>query len=181
MTKSRSQESGATLVELIITIVILSVALLAVVSVYSRAISSSANPIIYAKSIELGQAFLDEILTKKFDHNTPLGGIPATTVFTASGSFGPETGESSRALYNDVDDFHGASYSTVELITGDNDAVNQYVNYQVDIAVSYIDTANDSTLRTTASLTTQSMKRITVTVSNPLSQPLTFTAYKGNF
>lgn len=175
---SIQRTKGVTLVELIITIVILSVALLGVVSMYSKAIERSANPLIYARSIELGQTFMDEILTKKYDEQTPVGGVPVATTLTAEGDFGPD-GSESRATYNDVDDYHGASYTSLELITGD--ALDQYVNYQVDISVSYIDEVQDSSLRTTASLSSNNMKRITIVVSNPLSNSLTFTAYKGNF
>lgn len=160
---------GVTLVELVITIVILSVALVAVVSVYSTATERSADPLIYAKSIELGQTYLDEIMTKNYDETTPAGGVPAVVVGSLS-TLGAD-GESGRAEYNDVDDYHGQTYTTQQFITGGN--FNQYVNYQVDIDVSYAGSE--------FSTHNQYVKRIDVTVTNPLSSSLTFTAYKGNF
>jgi len=173
---NRKHSFGATLIELVITIVILSIAMLAVVSVYINAIERNADPLIYARSVELGQAFLDEILTKKYDHNTPVGGVPAA----GSGGGAPalsvaltnDSGETSRALYNDVDDFHNQSYTSLEFITGSG--FNQYVNYQVTVVVAYAGTAVGAADNT-------HVKRIDVTVSNPLSTSLTFSAYKGNY
>ncbi|MDX1695075.1 MAG: prepilin-type N-terminal cleavage/methylation domain-containing protein [Ketobacteraceae bacterium] len=169
---------GVTLVELVITIVIMSVALLAVVSVYSRAIYSSADPMIYAKAVELGQAYLEEILTKKYDENTPTGGVPAagsTLGPPLSGSLGPDAGES-RPTYDDVDDFDGLSDTVPVYVTGDD--FNDYVNYQVTVNVSYVNATSELP---GLGINNNDMKRIQVNVSNPLSNTLVFAAYKGNF
>lgn len=166
-------QAGATLIELVLTIVILSIAMVAVVSVYSNAISRSADPLIHARSIELAQAYLDEILTKKYDENTPAGGFPV-----AGSSGGPSLSslgadsELDRTQYDDVDDFDGQTYSVPQFITGNN--FSQYVNYQISIAVAYAGTevgANHN----------QHVKRIDVTISNPLGNTMVFSAYKGNY
>lgn len=184
--KIQRKPLGVTLVELVITIVIISVSLLAVVSVYSNAIQRSADPLIYARSVELGQAYLDEILTKKFDHNTPVGGSPPVSSASApfySASLGhdaPSETASNRQNYNDVDDYDGKTYTSLEFITGDS--FNQYTNYQVSISVSYIDKdAPNNELNSLATLAEQNVKRVDVTVTNPLGGTLTFTGYKGNF
>lgn len=179
----RSHQNGVTMVELVITIVIISVSLLAVVSVYSNAIQRSADPLIYARSVELGQAYLDEILTKKFDHNTPTGGSPPVSsgsapFYSASlGHDGPTETATDRSNYNDVDDYDGKTYTSLEFITGDN--FNQYTNYQVSIQVNNIDTSASELA--SLGLVNANVKRIDVTVTNPLGATLTFTGYKGNF
>lgn len=172
MTVSGINSRGVTLVELVITIVIMSIALLAVVSVYSKAIERSADPLIFAKATELAQTYLDEILTKRYDEATPVGGVPAAQVASLSATLGADAGETTRADYDDVDDFNGQTYSTQAFITGGN--FTQYVNYQIAIAVSYAGTAVGATHN-------QHVKRIDITVSTPLSAAMTFSAYKGNF
>ena len=66
---------GFTLIEIIMTIVILGFTALILVP-YFGAIISSPDPLIREKSISLGQALMDEILSKKWDANTPNGGGP---------------------------------------------------------------------------------------------------------
>lgn len=164
--------SGVTLMELVLTIVILSIAMLAVVSVYSKAISRSADPLIYAKSVELAQTYLDEILTKKYDHNTPTGGVPpAGTPGNPLAGIGEEGSESNRDDYNDVDDYHNQTYNVQQFITGGG--FNQYASFTVSITVSYAGTE--------VGVTNDQVKRIDVTVTNPLNNSLTFSAYKGNY
>ncbi|PIE41062.1 MAG: MSHA biogenesis protein MshD [Gammaproteobacteria bacterium] len=179
---------GATLVELVITIVILSIALLAVVSVYSKAIGQSTDPVIYAKSVEIGQTYMDEILTKRFDEASPVGGVPATPVgsLTPAANLGPDTAETSRNLYDDVDDYDFAAagtpeFSTLALVAGGSSG--QYVNYSIEVSVSYVNLASSSGELSGLGLTAanSSVKRIDLIVSNPLDTPVKLTAYKGNY
>ncbi|PIE44078.1 MAG: MSHA biogenesis protein MshD [Gammaproteobacteria bacterium] len=185
---SPAKISGVTLVELVITIVILSIALVAVVSVYSKAIGQSADPVIYAKSVEIGQAYMDEILTKRFDETSPVGGVPATPVgsLTPVANLGPDAAETSRNLYDDVDDYDFAAdgtpeFSTLALVTGGGSG--QYVNYSIEVRVAYVNLASGSGELSGLGLSAanSSVKRIDLIVSNPLGTPVTFTAYKGNY
>jgi MSHA pilin protein MshD len=97
-------QKGVTLIELIVFIVVVSIALLALVGVFNQAAKTNVDPLIRIRALEAAQAKLDEILALKYDASTPTGGIPAcgsTTGVACTNN--PETN------YDDVDDFHGWS------------------------------------------------------------------------
>lgn len=97
-------QKGVTLIELIVFIVVVSIALLALVGVFNQAAMTNVDPLIRIRALEAAQAKLDEILALKYDAATPTGGIPACGSTTgAVCTNNPEND------YNDVDDFHGWS------------------------------------------------------------------------
>ena len=166
---------GATLVELIITIVIISIALVSLALTVSFSASHSADSMIQVKLVELAQAYTEEILTKRFDENSPSGGIPACnpggTVCGALGSDG-ET----RSTFDDVDDYDGIDETPPQDSLGFSRP--NYVGYRVQIAVSYMDAAqlvsyglDDST----------DAKLVELTISPPSGPAIDFTFYKGNY
>ncbi|MEA3547813.1 MAG: prepilin-type N-terminal cleavage/methylation domain-containing protein, partial [Thermodesulfobacteriota bacterium] len=67
--------SGFTLLELIMTIVILGSTSLILVPFF-QSISRSPDPMLRQRAISLGQAMMDEIMSKKWDEETPNGGGP---------------------------------------------------------------------------------------------------------
>ncbi len=91
------QHSGATLIELIISIVVISLAVASVLLVMQRTTSSSADPMIRHQSVAIAEAYLDEILAKAFSE--PGGGETGTSEegFAAA----------DRANYDDVQDYRG--------------------------------------------------------------------------
>ncbi len=72
---SAANRSGFTLIELILTIIIMSFAAIIIIP-YLSAVSHGPDPVIREKAIALGQAMMDEILAKKWDENSPNGGTP---------------------------------------------------------------------------------------------------------
>lgn len=159
-------QQGVTLVELVITIVIISVAVAGVVGAFSLIAGRSADPLWQVRSIELGQAYLDEILAHNFDNATPPGGVPA---FDGACNVGAD-GES-RGSYNDVDDFDGLADEPPRLI---NQGMSPaYENYRVEVSVSC---AGDE-----VGVADSQAKRIDVTVTAPGQAPMLFSAYKGNY
>lgn len=108
---------GVSLVELIVFIVVVSIALLALVGVFNYALNNNADPLIRTRALEAAQSKLDEIIALKYDAATPTGGIPACgAVGGASCTNSPESD------YNDVDDFDGWSDEP-------------YTNYQRSVTV----------------------------------------------
>lgn len=97
--QNRRSHLGVSLIELIVFIVVVSIALLALVGVYRQAIIGNVDPIIRVRALEAAQSKLDEILALKFAENTPTGGIPACTVCD----------DTPDANMNDVDDYRGWS------------------------------------------------------------------------
>lgn len=85
-------QSGLTLIELVIFIVIVSVAVVGVLSVMNFTTQHSADPLVRKQAAALADSILEEILLK--DYADP-DGVAVT--------------EASRALYDDVDDYNGQS------------------------------------------------------------------------
>jgi len=85
---------GATLIEMIVSIVIISVSVTAVMMVIVQVGRSSADPMVRTQATGIAQAYLDEILVQSL--NDPDGGETGAA----------ETGET-RTSYDDVSDYHG--------------------------------------------------------------------------
>jgi len=166
----RPKQAGVTLVELVISIVIISIAMVAVLNSFSVSISQSADPLWRNKSLKLAQFYLDEILAKSYDHATPLGGVPPVASPSCA-SLGPD-GSESRVNYNDVDDYNGLVDAPPVSLIGAIDA--SYAQYSVTVAVS-CDGSNVS-----ASGNSQA-KKILVVITSPGQNPVSFAAYKGNY
>jgi MSHA pilin protein MshD len=101
----RRPHQGVSLIELIVFIVVVSIALTALLAVYIQSSSNSVDPIIRVRLLEAAQSKLDEIIALKYDEATPSGGIPAcdSTQSTLSCTNTPD------ADMDDVDDFHNAT------------------------------------------------------------------------
>ncbi len=91
----RLPESGVSLIEMVVFIVVVSIALLALVGVYRQATINNVDPIIRMQALEAAQSLLDEILSLKYSASTPTGGIPACT----------GCDDTPEANMNDVDDY----------------------------------------------------------------------------
>ncbi|MCW8901621.1 MAG: hypothetical protein OQK75_03465 [Gammaproteobacteria bacterium] len=114
-------QSGLSLIEAIIFILIISIGLTGIISVYLYTTKHSADTMLSLKTVELSQALMDEILSKGYDENTPVGGgcvagfvatnCSSSTLAQATviGSFGPNPGET-RSRFDDIDDYHNLAY-----------------------------------------------------------------------
>jgi len=167
------RQRGVTLVELVISIVIISIAMVAVLNSFSFSMSQSADPLWRNKSLKLAQLYLDEILAKNYDDATPVGGLPEVSNPDCS-SLGPEGGET-RATYNDVDDYHAPTPVVPESLTGTLDS--SYDDYRVAVVV----TCDGDTVGASGTVSDNHAKKITVIVTPPGQNPISFAAYKGNY
>ena len=190
-----SRQQGLSLVELIVTIVILAIALTGISVVIQGGLSQSADTTLNVRTVALGQAYLDEILGKRFDENTRNSGIPPCRPSappprrcTNEASFGPDGGEN-RARYDDVDDFHGLDQGdgqATPLQDAEGNTRTDYENFRVQVSVRYINVGvggEEENLGVGDELDEEfDAKLITVTVTHrSLSQGVTFSAYKSNF
>lgn len=174
--QSLTSSKGATLVELIIAIVIMAIALVSLALAISFSAGKSADIFWQVKVVELGQAYMEEILARRFDEMTPLGGSPACEPSgSACSSIGVDAGES-RTLFDDVDDYDGINDSPPKDAEG-NDRLN-YVGYRVQVSVAYADAAQQTAYNLDGAF---DAKLVTVTVSHPTGSALVFSAYKGNY
>ncbi|MCH8499968.1 MAG: type II secretion system GspH family protein [Marinobacter sp.] len=159
-------QRGATLIELVMSIVIISLAIAGVTSAFALLAGRSADPLDQTRAVALAQLYMDEILTKAFDHNTPPGGVPP---YSGACNIGPEPGET-RATYNDVDDYDGIDNAVPSTPLG---PLVGYEGFRVSISVSCA--GGD------LALPASEAKRIDLTIDTPGGQSFAFAAYRVNF
>jgi MSHA pilin protein MshD len=87
--KLYTSQTGATLVELLLSIVIVAIAASAVLGVLSTTNASSADPMLRHQAASIAEAYLEEILLKSFDDPDGVDG------------------EVARVDFDDVDDYDG--------------------------------------------------------------------------
>lgn len=184
---AKNKQSGFTLIETIIGIVVFSISLALVINLIVPADEQSADNVHQIKAAELGQGMLDEILGRAFDNNSDMVGSiwrcdekdevgkPNRSKCTdVAGPEGSEVGR--RSLFNDVDDYHGF---TLKKGSTDNDLHSGYDNFTIDVEVFY---DGDTLGLTGHSIDDNRLaKRITVKVTTPLKTAITFAGYKSNF
>lgn len=151
-----ARQNGVTLIETMTFLVVVGIALGALVKVYTHAIANSVDPVVRTRALELAQAQLDEILARKFDENTPAGGVPACGSSTGFACLGI----ASDADFDDVGDYNGWI---------NNSDPNHTLSVSVENAGTEIGLPN-----------TQA-RRITVTATVPGAGALTLSVYKTNF
>jgi len=195
---------GVTLIEMVIFIAIISVAFTSIIMVFINTGKYSADPLVKIRTIELGQSFLEEILLKKFDENTPVSGACVDFVSNTRCSGAPngstvlqaEAGES-RGTFDDVDDYHNIEYCGANVTTGDpsctgscTNLVNEsgsnistdYSGYSVCVRVNFAgNELNNVSPGTGINVLANDAKRIDVIITDPLNSKMTFTSYKLNF
>ena len=149
---SMRRQAGTTLIELVISIVIVSIAISAVLMVMSMTVGYSADPMIRYQAVAIAEAYLEEISLKAFAD--PGGG----------------DGEASRDLYDDVDDYHGLV---------DVGARNQFDaalpglgNYTVSVTV---------TQSALPSIAASDNYLINVTITHAANINFTLSAYRPNY
>lgn len=193
------KQSAFTLIELIITIVIMGFAAM-IITPYLTAITHGPDPVLREKALGLAQAMMDEVLAKRWDDNTANGGGPIITSETLVGNrgtsattpsattpagLGPETGET-RAVFDDVDDYHGLLEPDGLGIFRDQNGTTlagTWAGFSRQVTVHYITssaTPITATLPTAAASATDS-KRIVVTVTSPLGETFELVAVTCNF
>jgi len=76
---SNRHQSGVTLIELIISMVIISISLTGIFTVMNLTVSHSADPVIYHQAISIAEACIEEILLKPYAslNNCSLSNVPA--------------------------------------------------------------------------------------------------------
>ena len=173
--KTVCQQTGFSLIELVVMILILSVALTGVTIAINETVKQSPKPLVQTRAMELAQTYLDEILPKRFDELSGQGGIPRcdsidNAAQTCSNVMGDEEG-GNRPLFDDVDDYH--SLDDAPPVSASGSSFDNYNDYRVQITVGY----NGSEI----GLGNRGAKRVTVSVTTPLGNVIPVSAYRVNF
>ncbi len=161
----RCHQSGTTLIELVMTIVIISIAIAGVVGAFALITGRSADPLNQTRAVELAQLYMDEILTKKYDHDTKQGGAPKYI-----GGCNIDNNGQSRATYDDVDDYDSIGNEAPATANG---LIAGYNGFLVSVAVTCAGGE--------VGLASAEAKRIDLTISAPGNQSFLFSAYRANF
>lgn len=169
--------AGFTLVELVMSIVLLGLALASVSVTMAHSAGRSSDGLWQVKVVELSDAYFAEILARRFDENSAPGGIPACSISTTpcSAAVAFSDGET-RTQFDDVDDYDGLDESPPRDASGN--VRSDYTGYRVQISVAYADAGM---IAAYALDDATDAKVITARVSAPGQNPLTFTAYRGNY
>lgn len=144
-------ERGVTLIELIMAIVIVSVALSGVMQIVGYSITHSADPMIDRQALSIAEAYLEEILLKSFID--PGGGA-----------------EGSRAAFDDVDDFNGLSDAGAKDQLGN--AIAALSAYQVNVTVA---------ATALGGVPAADCKKVTVVVGHPSGINLSLVGYRMRY
>lgn len=110
-------QRGFTLIETIIVIVMVGALMAGMTVMFVENVGNSHKPYLRQKALAVANAYMDEIYTKRWNDNTPIGGGCVVTASAACLTAGApavvaigDDGET-RATYDDVDDYHGLNQS----------------------------------------------------------------------
>ena len=140
---------GFTLIELIVAMVVISVALVGILAVINLTTSHSADPVLRRQSIAIAESYLEEISLK--------------SVADPDG-----VGEVGRAQFDNVADYNGLNDNGAR--DQNNNAINGLGGYTVAVTVQATNFGPDG--KTVAGL------RIDVTVTDPAGERLTLTGFR---
>ncbi len=161
-----NKQSGTTMVELVMSIAIISVAVVGVLLAMNRTIRSSADPVIQHQAVAIAEAYMEEILLKAY--SDPQGG--------ETGTF--EAGEV-RGTYDDISDYHnlannGCTVPTDGACDQTGAGISGLENYSINVDVS---------IQAFSGITAASgnAKRIRITVTNPLGTSVVLSSYRTNY
>ena len=169
------RERGFTLVELIVTMVVVSIAVLGMTYALSFAFSHQSDGLWQAKGVALAESYLEEIMARRFDETTPLGGVPPCSPATVPCSAIGADGEA-RDEFDDVDDYDGVDDLPPLDIHGNPRL--EYAGYRVEVAVAYVDAAQIAALGLDDAT---DAKLVTVAVTPPGQSTMEFPMLRTNF
>ena len=148
------KNTGLTLVELIVAMVVISIAFTGVLLIMNYATSHSADPVLQRQALAIAESYLEEIMLK--DVTDPDG-----------------VGEGSRALYDDVSDYDGLDDNGAKDQLGN--AISGLSSYQVKVVVNEA----ASSLGPTGSKV--DAWQIIVTVKDPAQESISLTGYRCDY
>lgn len=145
-------EEGVTLVELIVAMVIITVALAGILSVMNFTTRHSADAVLQQQAVAIAEAYMEEINLKNYAD--------------------PDTdGEANRPLFDDVDDYNGLSDTGAH--DQDGNLIGGLSGYNVNVSVS-------SHSYGPSGATVTGLK-IDVTVTDPAGESVTLTGYRTDY
>ena len=155
---SAHAQRGMTLIELVMTIVILGIAAAALFSAMAAITGRSADPMLRQQSLAIAEAYLEEITLQAF---------PASTTCAASNN------GAGRSSFDDVCDYNGLTYAGAQ-------------PFAPRSALSIAPLAGLEAYQVKVDVRSQALNgvaamRVTVTVTDIIGQALTLDGYRANY
>lgn len=148
-----------TLIEVIVTIVVIAVAAAALFGVFTSLVRGSADPVIQQQATTIAEAYLEEISLRAF--SDPQGFESGTT-----------EGESGRDEYDDVQDYRNLTPVPTAPADQFGTAIPALSQYRVSVSIT---NAGLNGIAAADSL------RIDVTVNHPAIAPITLSGFRTNY
>jgi MSHA pilin protein MshD len=166
--------AGFTLIETVIVVVLLGVIMAGMTVLFVKNVSESHQPYLRQRALAVADAFMDEILRKRWDDYTPLGGGCVKTASCPAGPLaaGIGTEEGARSDYDDIDDYDAITNQSPPQDSAGN-AMTGYDGFSVTVTVDQPGIWNG--------VAAEDVKRIQVQVTSTIGETLMLTAYRVNF
>lgn len=171
------RQSGVTLIELVLFIVIVSVAVVGILSVMNLTTQRSADPMIRKQAVAIAESLMEEIQLQSFTWCDPQTDPNAATVANAAACTVPQglgpTGTQTRYLdprFDNVGDYHGFTMNGVHDIN--NTAIGGLGAYNAVVAI---------TQEAQGGIAAADSLRINVTVTPPNGDAITLTGYRFRY
>lgn len=148
------RQAAFTLIEIIVTIIVIGVAGTALLSVFTNMIRGSADPVIQQQATTIAEAYLEEIMLRAYDDPQ------------VAESGGAEAGET-RPTYDDVQDYN--SLGTTQVRDQNDNPIAALSDYQVTVAVN------------AAVFNTVNAMQIDVTVTHPATGSILLSAFRTDY
>ena len=113
------RQKGFSLIELIISIVVFSIAMGGLLSFFSAFSSHSADPMLQEQAVAIAEAYMEEIMLQEYED-------PVNEATDAEGI--------NRGIYNDVDDYNGLQDTLVR--DQNDDLIPSLAAFRVVVAVT---------------------------------------------
>ena len=158
----RVNARGFTLIEIIVTLVVLAIAATSLLSLFSGTVRTSADPMIQQQAISIAEAYMEEILLRDF--SDPQGDESSTR----------EVGET-RINYDDVQDYNwlGVGETQDKKVRDQNNVViAELLDYEVEVTVFGVELFEIPAVNS---------MRVDITVTHPAISPITISAYRTNY
>jgi len=167
--RRRRTIAGATMIELIISIVVIGVAIAGLAVLYERTSRSSADPMIEHQAIAIAESYLEEVLPLAYDELAASG--------APEGALGPDAGETDRSDYDDVNDYHGLSDAGARSLAAPAVVITGLGNYTVTVTV-----VNDGNLGPGGLLVPAgNTERVDVRVTHTDGPDITISGYRTRY
>ena len=187
------RQQGLTLIELVIFIVLVSVAFSALHLAINQFTRHSSDPLLQKQALAIAESLLDEVELMPFTYCDPDDSVAATATSTASCTggagasedglgvgtapctIGPESGESRYSTstpFDNVSDYCGFSMSGIKPIYDASTPIPGLENYSASVSV---------TQAGLGAIAASDALRITVTVTDPTGATLSLDGYRTRY